>query len=58
MRISIAAFLGAPSAEFWRAYTTPEDTSQWNAASSDWNKPCVANQSILSYAHRHIRLAM
>lgn len=26
MRISVAAFLGAPSAEFWRAYTTPEDT--------------------------------
>ena len=24
-------------AEVWRAYTTPEDIRQWNAASPDWH---------------------
>lgn len=27
----------APLAEVWRAYTTPEDIKQWNAASDDWH---------------------
>ncbi len=27
----------APIEEVWRAYTTPEDIKQWNAASDDWH---------------------
>src|ERR1700746_3384654 len=27
----------APIEEVWRAYTTPEDIKQWNAASADWH---------------------
>ncbi|MDX9758626.1 MAG: SRPBCC domain-containing protein [Bacteroidota bacterium] len=28
--------LPAPITRVWRAYTTPEDIMQWNAASDDW----------------------
>lgn len=28
--------IAAPLVEVWRAYTTPADILQWNAASDDW----------------------
>lgn len=37
MRISVETTVAAPIAEVWRAYTTPEDIKQWNAASDDWH---------------------
>ncbi len=36
-KISVQATVAAPIAEVWRAYTTPEDIVQWNAASDDWH---------------------
>ena len=37
MKITVETKTVAPLAEVWRAYTTPEDIKQWNAASEDWH---------------------
>jgi uncharacterized protein YndB with AHSA1/START domain len=37
MRISVETTIPAPIEDVWRAYTTPADIVQWNAASSDWH---------------------
>ena len=37
MRISVETTIVAPIEQVWRAYTTPEDVKQWNAASDDWH---------------------
>lgn len=37
MRISVETTIVAPVEEVWRAYTTPTDILQWNAASDDWH---------------------
>jgi len=37
MHISVATTVSAPIEHVWRAYTTPEDITQWNAASDDWH---------------------
>lgn len=37
MKISIETTVRAPVAEVWRAWTSPEDIKQWNAASDDWH---------------------
>lgn len=37
MRITVETTVRAPIAEVWRAYTTPEDITRWNAASDDWH---------------------
>src|SRR5262245_21923989 len=37
MKITVETTVAAPVEEVWRAYTTPEDIKQWNAASDDWH---------------------
>jgi uncharacterized protein YndB with AHSA1/START domain len=37
MKITVETTVDAPIAEVWRAYTTPDDIKQWNAASDDWH---------------------
>ena len=37
MKIVVDTTVAAPIGEVWRAYTTPEDIKQWNAASDDWH---------------------
>lgn len=37
MKISVETTVAAPIGEVWRAYTTPEDIKQWNAASEGWH---------------------
>ncbi len=37
MKIPVETTVAAPIEEVWRAYTTPEDIKQWNAASDDWH---------------------
>ena len=37
MKIAVETSMAAPIEEVWRAYTTPEDIKQWNAASDDWH---------------------
>ena len=37
MKITVETTITAPIAEVWRAWTTPEDIKQWNAASDDWH---------------------
>lgn len=37
MHITVAATVLAPIDQVWCAYTTPEDITQWNAASDDWH---------------------
>jgi uncharacterized protein YndB with AHSA1/START domain len=37
MNITVATTVSAPVDEVWRAYTTPADIKQWNAASPDWH---------------------
>lgn len=35
--ITVETIAAAPIEQVWRAYTTPEDIKQWNAASDDWH---------------------
>ena len=35
--ITVETTVAAPIGEVWRAYVTPEDITQWNAASEDWH---------------------
>jgi uncharacterized protein YndB with AHSA1/START domain len=37
MNIVVSTLVPAPIDVVWRAYTTPEDIRQWNAASADWH---------------------
>lgn len=37
MKINVETTVAAPMEKVWRAYTTPEDIKQWNAASDDWH---------------------
>lgn len=37
MKIEIETTVPAPIEEVWRAWTTPADILQWNAASDDWH---------------------
>jgi len=37
MKITVEAKVAAPIEEVWRAWTTPDDIKQWNAASDDWH---------------------
>jgi uncharacterized protein YndB with AHSA1/START domain len=36
-KITVETLVNASVAEVWRAYTTPNDIKQWNAASDDWH---------------------
>ena len=37
MQITVETIVEAPIAKVWSAYTTPDDITQWNAASDDWH---------------------
>jgi uncharacterized protein YndB with AHSA1/START domain len=37
MKITVETMVTAPIADVWRAWTTPADITQWNAASDDWH---------------------
>lgn len=37
MKIGVSTLVRAALDAVWRAYTTPEDIKQWNAASADWH---------------------
>ena len=37
MKITVETTVTAPLEDVWRAWTTPEDIKQWNAASDDWH---------------------
>ena len=37
MKITVETVVDVPIENVWRAYTTPEDIKQWNAASDDWH---------------------
>jgi uncharacterized protein YndB with AHSA1/START domain len=37
MKITVETTIIAPIEDVWRAYTTPRDIKQWNAASDDWH---------------------
>jgi uncharacterized protein YndB with AHSA1/START domain len=37
MKITIETTVVAPVEDVWRAWTTPDDIKQWNAASDDWH---------------------
>lgn len=39
MKITVETNIDAPIADVWRAYTSPDDIVQWNAASDDWHTP-------------------
>ena len=36
-KITVETKIAAPIEEVWRAWTTPDDIKQWNAASDDWH---------------------
>lgn len=37
MKITIETKVAAPMEQVWKAWTTPSDITQWNAASDDWH---------------------
>src|SRR3954463_3836463 len=37
MKITVETTVAAPIDKVWRAYTTPDEIKQWNAASEDWH---------------------
>jgi uncharacterized protein YndB with AHSA1/START domain len=37
MKINVQTAVAATIEQVWRAYTTPADIKQWNAASDDWH---------------------
>jgi uncharacterized protein YndB with AHSA1/START domain len=37
LKITVKTKVSAPIERVWKAYTTPEDIVQWNAASDDWH---------------------
>lgn len=37
MKVTVETTVTAPIDAVWRAYTSPEDIMQWNAASDDWH---------------------
>ncbi len=37
MKISVETTVHAPIQDVWRAWTTPSDIKEWNAASADWH---------------------
>jgi uncharacterized protein YndB with AHSA1/START domain len=37
VKITVETNVVAPIDQVWKAYTTPEDIKQWNAASADWH---------------------
>lgn len=37
MEITVETSVAAPIEKVWRAYTSPDDIKQWNAASDDWH---------------------
>lgn len=37
MQLTVEALVRAPVEAVWRAWTTPADIVQWNAASADWH---------------------
>ncbi|PSB36227.1 SRPBCC domain-containing protein [Aphanothece minutissima] len=39
MRITIEVNVAAPINDVWKAWTSPADIQQWNAASDDWHCP-------------------
>lgn len=41
MQIIVESTVKAPIDAVWRAYTTPADIMQWNAASDDWHTPAA-----------------
>lgn len=40
--ITVDTLIAAPIDTVWRAYTTPDDIKQWNAASDDWHTTAAA----------------
>jgi uncharacterized protein YndB with AHSA1/START domain len=42
MKITVETLVKAPIAKVWSAYTTPDDITQWNAASDDWHTTSAA----------------
>ena len=39
MKITIETTVNAPVDAAWRAWTTPDDIVQWNAATDEWHAP-------------------
>ena len=37
MPVTVSTTIAAPLQQVWKAYTTPADIVQWNAASDDWH---------------------
>jgi uncharacterized protein YndB with AHSA1/START domain len=37
MKLTVQTVVKAPLDKVWRAYTSPDDIVQWNAASDDWH---------------------
>jgi len=37
VKITVEALISAPVQDVWKAYTSPSDIVQWNAASDDWH---------------------
>ncbi len=52
MKITVETNVTAPIGEVWKAYTTPEDIKQWNAASDDWHTTVASvDERVANFPH-------
>lgn len=42
-KVTVQATVNAPVEKVWKLWSTPEDITQWNAASDDWHTPWAKN---------------
>ena len=42
MKLTVETTVAAPIDRVWKAWTTPDDIKQWNAASDDWHTTAAA----------------
>lgn len=50
--ITVETTIDAPVEQVWKAYTAPEDITQWNFASDDWCCPSAENDLTVGGRYR------
>lgn len=52
-KITVEAVANVPVAKVWKAWNTPEDIMQWNAADPSWHSPSSENDLTVGGKFKH-----
>lgn len=52
-KITVEAVAGVPVAKVWKAWNTPADIMQWNAADPSWHSPSSENDLTVGGKFKH-----